>query len=394
LSKLEAGTTTIDDKLTFEVELECYQQLHEVTKAVAEAINEHLEPESTEPHVFFLDEALRKGLGLRDTVDLQLTNLAKAYKTSRQTAEAARAPAARASLDSADVEKATTETVGPATVAAGFNAAASILNSLMSDTRYSGRQVVVPEQALALALAHCWEGTKVVFHYPTLFSHTSSRDHSAMQRFIQRFNTVTEARSKAAAALARLLAEVSGVASTSPAFSLAKARLDTARDQFQSAEAVFDELNARLSEPDEKTGLSHFELIQRAAFMQSVSGGGSEERPVRTFLVFAQVISAGGAFRVESNFFTRLWGSDGLRHAGGCVVAFAFFDLAGRLLASNVMGQRSPYRDSRPRLSVAIAVADQSPTRRDVPQSRRLATRDDAAAETDLLPSPSNDRKP
>ena len=68
LSTLEAGTTTIDDQVTFEVELECYRQLHAATEAVADAMS--ISTPTPRNHTSFSRRGASKRIGLRDTVEL------------------------------------------------------------------------------------------------------------------------------------------------------------------------------------------------------------------------------------------------------------------------------------------------------------------------------------
>src|SRR5688572_23113676 len=61
LPPLDGGTTTIDDKLTFEVELECYRRLHELTSGCP-GRDRYALSHRLRATCLFLDEALRKGL--------------------------------------------------------------------------------------------------------------------------------------------------------------------------------------------------------------------------------------------------------------------------------------------------------------------------------------------
>jgi hypothetical protein len=87
---LEAGETTIDDKLAFEVELACYEQLQGLTGEIKRRIEDRLVKAIAAPlHVFFLDNALRSALDIAATIEIQLTNLKEAYAGAALTASGA-----------------------------------------------------------------------------------------------------------------------------------------------------------------------------------------------------------------------------------------------------------------------------------------------------------------
>jgi hypothetical protein len=353
----EAGTTEIDDKLAFEVELACYEQMHRLTARVAEQLNPHLEKAADKVgsavapavEVFFLDDALRTALDLSSTIQIQLTNLRAAYTGARSVAQegmrAANVVPSTASPRARSFSVLSSLSV-PALVS---DAAVALIGALRSDTRYFGRQVIVPEQAFALALAHEWgDSAQVRFHYPTLFVPPSTARDNTMREFVQAFDAVLEERKAASQAISTVLTTVTQLAPTAAAFAPAKASLDSARDQFQAAEAVFDDLSTKLTKADPKTGLTQLQLIERAIFVKKMA----DAAPGRTFYLFAQVVSAGGAFRVSRNFIRMLLWGDGLEHSGGCVVTFGLFDDKGELKASNTIGSRSPYVNSRNRITV------------------------------------------
>jgi hypothetical protein len=224
------------------------------------------------------------------------------------------------------------------------DAAVALLGALKTDTRYFGRQVVIPEQAFALALAHEWEGSPAVrFHYPTLFVPPTAARNNVMREFVRALDAVVEQRKVASQALSRLLARVSQLPAADTNLVAGKALLDTARDQFHAAEAVFDDFSSKLTKADDKTGLTQLQLLERAAFVKSIA----DRAPGHTFYLFAQVVSAGGAFRTWKNFLTMLLWGDGLEHTGGCLITFGLFDDEGTLVASDTIGRRSDYTDSR-----------------------------------------------
>ncbi len=351
---LDPGETTIDDKLAFDVELECYEQLRLLTAVVAERLKRHLtgpvqlvSPAGPEPpaQLFFLDNALRMALDVSSVVDIQLANLREAYAGAAATANDGLQTLSEAVQESRQRDLSSLSVLQGMVVPTGVaDAAVALLGALKTDTRYFGRQVIIPEQAFALALAHEWEDIAgVTFHYPTLFVPQKTGGSDLLREFVKVLDAVLAERKTASKALSRLLARVSQLDPEDPDLPAAKASLDSARDQFQAAEAVFDNLSSKLTKADDKTGLTQLQLLERAAFVNSIAKGASG----RTFYLFAQVVSAGGAFRVWRNFIRMLFWGDGLEHTGGCLITFGLFNDAGRLVASDTIGRRSPYLDSR-----------------------------------------------
>lgn len=360
---MEAGETRIDDKVAIEVELAAYAELQRLTATIRCSVEKCLNGSEVnldrkkfgQAHLVFLDDALRSALDLAAGIELQLKNLGEAYKGAANTADggldpfpAPKKPFGVPQVRSFSILK----SLSVPTAAA--DAAVALIGALRTDTRYSGRQVVIPEQAFALALAHEWEGSESVqFHYPTLFIPPTAERSKLMQEFVQAFDGVLEERRLASQKLSSLLAFVSGLQNGDALFPPAKASLDAARDQFQAAEAVFSDLSANLAKADDRTGLTQLQLLERAAFVRMV---GAAKRG-RTYYLFAQVVSAGGAFRVARNLFRMLFWSDGLEHCGGCVVTYGLFSEEGQLLASSTIGGRSGYEGSRAALRLSSSSA-------------------------------------
>lgn len=345
---VEPGETTIDDKLTFDVELACYEQLHRLTAEMKERLTPRMAGNGR-AQLFFLDEALRTALSIAPVVEIEINSLKQAYAGAAATAQEGLSvlTGERPSADRRSREFEFLESMaGPAAVA---DAAVALLGALRADTRYSGRQVTVPEQAFALTLAHEWESSETVdFHYPTLFVPETPRGKRLVNELVQAFDAALEERKAASQALASLQVRFGQLDAADPKFPAVKAAFDSSRDQFQAAEAVFEDLSGKLTKAEPKTGLTQLQLLERAAFVKSISA----EAPGRTFYLFAQVVSAGGAFRTVKNLLRTLFWGDGLTHSGGCVVAYGLFNDGGKLVAADTMGRRSEYLDSRPGNSV------------------------------------------
>ncbi len=353
----DPGDTSIDDKVTFEVELAA----HAVMRLVAGRIKARLQPRlpkrdpaATPPaviHLFYLDQALRLAIDILDTVEIQLRNLADAYTGAAATARGGLALAAPASAAPAPaVAAARTFSVFPSLAAAPVvaDAAVALLAALKTDTRYFGRQVVIAEQAFVLALAHQWEDEEgVEFHYPTLFAPPASSNES-LREFVRALDTAVAQRKQAQQDISALLARIGQLQPTDPNFGPANGTLAAARDAFQAAEASFDDLSNKLTKSDEHTGLTQLQLLQRGAFVRTIASSAKG----CTFYLFAQVVSAGGAFRITKNFLRSLFGAEALEHTGGCIVTYGLFGDDGRLVTSDTMGMKSAYLNSRPEMVV------------------------------------------
>ena len=347
-SKFEPVDVGIDDKISVEVELACHSEMREIAARIKGRLDKFLS--GTEPaQLFFLDDALRMALDLSDTVEIQLQNLKDAYAGASATANAGLhhltppAPLQEPRIRTFSV----LERFASPTVA--VDAAVALLGALRTDTRYFGRQVVISEQAFAFSLGHQWEDRTVAhFHYPTIFVPPTNLRSELLKDFVQALDTALEERKQASQLVSNLLSQFSQLAQADPRFPYVKASLDFARDQFQAAESVFDDLSANLARSDQKTGLTQFQLLERSAFVKSIAS----QAVGRTFYLFAQVVSAGGGYRTERNFLRALFWDDALGHAGGCIVSFGLFNDSGTLLASDTIGGRSGYLNSRPAIMV------------------------------------------
>ena len=356
LKGLQAGETTIDDTLAFEVELASYAELGALTKVLKARLDNYLrvpaaakDGAASEPcHLFFVDNALRLALDTSAALEAQLNNLEEAYRAVTLAAMAALAPPP-GFADRLDSQRAGEEFVALPGFVPAAQAAIALLGALRTDTRYAGRQVTIPEHAFALALGHEWEASRTVhFHYPSLFVPPTAGRAPLMQRFVTQMDAAVKARSAASEAVTKLLLHVSRMNAASPEFAAAKATLDSIRDQFSAAEAVFESVSSKLSKVDDKTGLNQLQLLERAGFVASIAAQAKD----RTFYLFAQVVSAGGAFRISKNLLRTLFWGDALEHAGGCLITYGLFNADGRLLASDTIGSRSTYMDSRPAITV------------------------------------------
>src|SRR5687767_3252752 len=100
LKGLQAGETTIDDTLAFEVELASYAELGALTKVLKARLDNYLrvpaaakDGAASEPcHLFFVDNALRLALDTSAALEAQLNNLEEAYRAVTLAAMAALAP--------------------------------------------------------------------------------------------------------------------------------------------------------------------------------------------------------------------------------------------------------------------------------------------------------------
>lgn len=355
---LQANETTVDDKLAFEVELASYGEMRDLARTLKERLAHLLDHNHGTSHVFFLDDALRMALDLAPSIELQIKKLRDAF--------AAAEGAARSGLDlltptpppaPSPLAVPRMPTAAPAVIPAAIpaiaiaaapviaDAAVALIGALRADTRYTGRQVVIPEHAFALALGHQWEGSKTVeFHYPTLFVPHTAATTNVLARFAAGIDAAVAARSAAAHAVSDLLARVSVLNPTDVRFPAAKAALDAARDQLQAAEAVFEDTSVKMTRADETTGLTRLQLLVRAAFVTAIA----QAAEGRTFYLFAQVVAAGGGFRTEKTVLR----NDSAQHAGGCAATYGLFTDGGCLIASDTVGRRSAYQDSKPAILI------------------------------------------
>jgi hypothetical protein len=87
-----------------------------------------------------------------------------------------------------------------------------------------------------------------------------------------------------------------------------------------------------------KLGLFH-ELAERAKPAQE------GDKP-QAFLLFADVVKAGGSRRVRRNLFRSLFTGDGIDFSGGAIASYGLFDDKAALLASRVHRYTVPFHEA------------------------------------------------
>ena len=113
--------------------------------------------------------------------------------------------------------------------------------------------------------------------------------------------------------------------------------MDSARDAFQSAEAVREEFQRNMTKADERTGLSRVQLLERAGYVQRMLTAEGDE----AYFLFAQVVAAGGSIATSTGLLSWLFGRR-VRRASGVAVVWALFSSDGTLVRSGLRGSSRP----------------------------------------------------
>jgi hypothetical protein len=120
-------------------------------------------------------------------------------------------------------------------------------------------------------------------------------------------------------------------------------QLERAQVRFKAEDAQWKALQDSLSKSDAVSGIAPLQLIQQAE--ELIARFSSSETD--TYLVWAEVTTAGGSYQVRRNLWRSLFWSDGLRYSGGAVVSFAFFDGNANVVLSGIHRYREPFTHFR-----------------------------------------------
>ena len=138
----------------------------------------------------------------------------------------------------------------------------------------------------------------------------------------------------------RLLATSAQLKIEDPRYLEMRFAADQARDQFESTDSLFKELNARLSSKDEVLGLSGFQLVLRAAAVVEILN----VDPCHTLLLLARMEMAGGSYRIVKSLSRLVFGGDGVDYSAGVIASFGVFQLDGSLIDSGILTTQASFR--------------------------------------------------
>ena len=361
------GKTEIDEKLTIECELLSYRAAGRVARKIADDVLSCAGPGDVT--VLLLDEAGHAALHQQQAFALQVQLLQTDFDRVEPVPEVKKGLAPEAGREPAAQK-------GVLGIGAAVSAASAlagpvldVLGLFRQDVVYRGRPTTVSQKALLLEVAgRLQAGTtdnrtvRVFFPRLVLFP-PQEKEPASLKRVQETIEPLLQSRAAAEERLGELARELAreeqevadrlkaAEGTEKEAGSPIEARIgevvelrlrhEAARKLFDATEARHLAMWAALHAKDEKTGASGLRLLQEAEQMRALF----QDRPGgKAFLVHAEVVAAGGSYKVVRNLWRTLFLGDGLRYSGGAAVAFGVFDGEGTLVRSGTHWWLEPHR--------------------------------------------------
>lgn len=371
------GTTTLDQSVTTEVEMLAHEAVEYIAAAAATEIKKVInDPNAV---IVIYDRETFAAMRLLDAFSAATRLLARGYR-----AEPGAAGSEAFSLE-------------PVTAVA--KTALDLIALFRQDTSYFGRKVSVGHEALVAMLATRLAPTRVVVPSYGLAGPSAAHGVDVASTIVEQLSILYGAQARAtarvdaaagqfhllgvalrkaearqrkhAARLAWLEVELPGLtgdpatdaraeiealrtetipqAESDVAFARFElerlsAEIDRSRGSLQAANQSVDDLSRALtlSAPGTSSLLSVLVSAERLA--RSLAGR-------EYFVLAAEVVTAGGSYRVRRNLFTNLFWGDLLRYSGGAVATYSLFNSAHEIVASNAlryMTGHSKFKKLRP----------------------------------------------
>jgi hypothetical protein len=357
------GKTTIDDKLSIECELLCYNSLNKIAAQIAAEFSEG----HSSAHVIFLDDTCRSALQVHRAFSLEVELLKHEFGRVKEAA-APELPATEGEV----VQEALTPGLVTSALKASVNGARGLAGSVIdllalfrTDTTYSGRTVTINQNSLALSLAGALtkRGHSVIYPKLLLFptSNSASQTEKEFSSFLQSLVDARDGANDAVHSLATRVAlgsqhlselqksrkhthqrEESNanqqIVSQQQQLIKDRLQLEDCQRWFTTLDGHFQAMIKTLNTPDAK-GIVPLQLLQIAQQLLSRFSGA----PTNTFFLHAEVANAGGSYRIRRNLLRTLFWSDGLSYSGGVIVSYAFVDSEAIVKISGTHYFRDPF---------------------------------------------------
>ena len=339
----------VDANLAFEVQRLAFEQVEEIGEKIRARIAAlPASATGSTVQIVYLDRMLRGGLDLLGATSSQLINLTLAFGNAGMVAQegldqfhAARGAAMVLAVRDFAVAQAVSPSPAPFALT-GAQSALNLLGLLATESHYYGRSVKIEEEPFLLEFSSRLRklGNVIIYH-PALFTPWSKKTSFAIPAAVSTdFDAVLAARNVASRPVKRLLAEASALKPDDPLYPEMRFAADQAREQFESADSLLRELNARLSEKDEAVGATGLQMLVRAAAMVEIF----EKSDTTTYLLLARMEVAGGAYRTVRSLARTVFGGDGVDYSAGLIASFGLFDLEGKLLDSGILTTRKSFQ--------------------------------------------------
>jgi len=320
-----AGNTSIDDKMQFEVDVLSHAALTDVCIQIYRRVHSTLACPQIQPqNIVLIDADSARAFDEEARFRVQATMLARGFQSA--------ADAAAMGIEGV------TATAQPTAGIAGLTAAMPAVNAILgltslfqADVSFSGRKSTISRRALVLELARNWEShPECRVHIPEFNLSKEASSHAG--EILAQLDEITAQRAKAFSRIHALGELIRALPPDDSRQGNAMLALHTAREHFDSADAVLRQLGNQLSATNEK-GMTGIELLGLAARFRSLLA----QTDRKTFYLFAEILHSGGSFRVVRHFLRAIFAGDGLDVAGGCIACFGLFDSDGRVLRSGVV---------------------------------------------------------
>lgn len=329
------GTTTVDDKMTFEPGRLSYLAARRIAAVVAEQVK----PYVGEKPVALAGDAFLADLGNLGASKVQLEMLIDDYERISLSLTAAPAKVATSTATAA-----LASAVVPA-VTAGLQGALGLVALLRENVEFKGFDTKIDPRAFEIALAAQLTAHHVADVYvpdlivvktpaegPESFRGKWAAMQAARQAAWQHVGPLVAhlARKDAELDLASRTGTGEHVAALSREVLALRRAVEPVTETLQHAEKRLADLQAQWDKTSETTGLTMLTRLLRAEAI---------EAKVPRYL-HATVVLSGGHNRVSRNLFRMILLGDGLTSMGGVVVRWALLEPDGRFVAGNLIGAR------------------------------------------------------
>lgn len=333
------GTTTVDDKMTFEPGRLSYVAARRIAALVAQRVKPHVGTAA----VVLAGDAFLADLGNLRAATLQLEMLADDYRRVSGSLNAA-----NANRTASMTPTVLTTGVVPA-VTAGLQGALGLVSLLRENVEFKGVETRVDPRAFEIALASQLTARGVAKVYvPDLMVVKTPDDTN--ESFRGKWRVMQEARQAAWQSVGPLLADLArkdaeldlasrtGTAAQVAALSSDVIQLRRTVEPFteilQHAEKRLGDLQAQWDKASETTSLTMLTRLLRAEAIDAMTPR----------YLHAAVVLSGGHNRVSRNLFRMIFLGDGLSSMGGVVVRWALLEADGRFVAGDLSEARQAAR--------------------------------------------------
>jgi hypothetical protein len=334
------GTTTVDDKMTFEPERLSYVAARAIAASIVTKVRDQV---GTDP-IVIAGDAFLADLGNLSTAKMQLDMLADDFGRVAQSLRAASATSPASSIK----PSLATLAIAPA-VSAGLQGALGLVSLLRENVEFHGVTTKIDPRAFEIALAAQLraQGATHVFVPDLMVVEQPAETDDSLRG---KWNAMQAARQQAWQQIGPMVAELGRKdveLDTASRTGTPEQVAQLSRDVFQlrrtvepftetltHAEKRLADLQAQWDKANELTGLTMLARLVRAEAIKAKNPR----------YLHAAVVSSGGHNRVSRNLFRMIFIGDGLTSMGGVVVRWALLESDGRLLTGDVDSARRAAR--------------------------------------------------